>query len=833
MATAGGQIGHSQNGGFYPQTGVVAGGGSGIIGSSVSIGETGMKWFRRLLPALMLAPVVAFALPASDPVSPKGVCKAQPFDLEDVRLLAGPFRDAMLRDKAYLLSLDADRLLHTFRVTAGLPSSAAPYGGWETPKGELRGHTLGHYLSACALMVASTGDTKLKARVDYIVAELAKCQEAMPSQGYNRGFLSAYPESFFDRVDACKPVWAPYYTLHKILAGLLDAHEYCGSQQALDILVKVADWLKLRVARLSHEQMQKALGNEHGGINEAFANLYAITGNPDHLKLAMAFNHEVIFDPLARGEDKLNGLHANTQIPKILGAAREFELTGEKKLGGIAAFFWQRVALNRSFCIGGHSDREHFYPIEESSKHLSPADAETCNTYNMLKLTRHVFAWAPVVKMMDFYERALFNHILGSQDPETGMMIYFASLKPGHFKSYSTPTNSFWCCTGTGMENHAKYADTIYFHDNDSLYVNLFIASELTWKEKGLVVRQETGFPESVTTKLVFQCKKPVRLKLLVRDPEWDDLGMTLVVNGRGEDGQGVPGSYYPCEREWHDGDTIEARLKMDLRTEALPDNPKVVAVTYGPLALAGELGTAGLEKVNPYVHRQLDLEHQPIPDIPTLVCTPDKLLAHVEPVPGKPLTFRTRGIGRPDDVTLVPYYRLHHQRLAVYWPLLDEEGWKQQIAARAAGEERRKACEARIMDEVGPGEPQPETDHNFKGEKTNAGDFRGRKWRDARDGWFSYELKTLPDKPMVFACTYWGGDAGNRVFDILVDDGKIATQKLEHNKPGEFFEVEYPIPAKLTEGRKSITVKFQAQPHAIAGGLFGLRLLKAEERGP
>ena len=822
----------SQNGGYFPQSGVVVQGRLAIIGSNVSVGATGMKLFRFLLPAVFLASV-AFALPASDPVSPKGVCKAQPFDLKDVRLLDGPFRDAMLRDKAYLLGLDADRLLHTFRVTAGLPSSVEPYGGWEAPKGELRGHSMGHYLSACSLVYASTGDPKLKARVDTIVAELAKCQKAMPSQGYNKGFLSAYPESFFDRVDACKPVWAPYYTLHKILAGLLDAHEYCGNPQALDILVKMADWLKVRIAKLSHEQMQAALRNEHGGINEAFANLYAITGNPDHLRLAMAFNHEIIFDPLARGEDKLNGLHANTQIPKIIGAAREYELTGGKELGDVARFFWERVALYRSYCIGGHSDREHFHPIEESSKHLSPATAETCNTYNMLKLTRHVFAWEPSAKVMDFYERALFNHILGSQDPKTGMMLYFASLKPGHFKSYSTPTNSFWCCTGTGMENHAKYADSIYFHDSDSLYVNLFIASELTWKEKGLVVQQVTRFPECATTKLIFRCKKPVKLKLLIRDPEWDGLGMTFMLNGRGKDGQGAPGSYYPCEREWHDGDTVEVRMKMDLSAEAMPDDPNVVAVTYGPLVLAGELGTAGLKKVSPYVKQQLDLEHQPVPDIPSLVCAPDKLRKYIEPVPGKPLTFRTRGIGRPDEVTLIPYYRLHHQRLAVYWPLLSEEGWGQKLADKVLEETKRKAYAVRIVDEVRIGEQQSEEDHNAQGVRTNTGVFHNRHWRDARDGWFQYQMDVLPDKPVVLVCTYWGGDSGNRVFDISVNGEIITTQKLDHNKAGEFFDAEYPIPAKLTAGKRSVIVKFQSHPQAIAGGLFGLRVLRAEEHSP
>ncbi|MBI5685647.1 MAG: glycoside hydrolase family 127 protein [Verrucomicrobia bacterium] len=787
-----------------------------------------MKSFRLLLLYVLIAPAVALALPASDPVSPKGVCRLQPFDLTEVRLLDGPFRETMLRDKEYLLSLDADRLLHMFRVVAGLPVTTQPYGGWEDPKRELRGHSMGHYLSACALMFASTGDAKLKVKVDYIVTELAKCQEAMPSQGHNKGFLSAYPESFFDRVDACKPVWAPYYTLHKILAGLLDVHDHCGNKQALDIVVKVADWLKLRVAKLSHEQQQKALGNEHGGINESFANLYAITGNPDHLKLARDFNHEFIFDPLARGEDKLNGLHANTQIPKIIGAAREYELTGEKKFGDVAKFFWERVALHRSYCIGGHSDREHFHPIEESSKHLSPATAETCNTYNMLKLTRHVFAWEPSAQAMDFYERALFNHILASQDPKTGMPFYFASLKPGHFKSYSTPTDSFWCCTGTGMENHAKYGDSIYFRRDDSLYVNLFVASELTWKDKGVVLQQETEFPESDTTRLTLKCEKPVELCLKIRKPAWAS-EFAVLVNGKAVEPPPHVGGYVEVRRTWKSGDKVEVRMPMALHTEAMPDNPSVVAVLYGPIVLAGELGTQGLDKINPYVHKQLDLERSPVPDTPTLVCDAKDLLSRIEPMAGKPLAFRTKGIGRPNDVKLTPYYKLHHQRLAVYWPLMSEDGWKQKLATKAAEEAKRKAYEARIVDEVQPGEQQPETDHSFKGGNTATGEFHSRKWRDARDGWFSYELKVSPDKPMALVCTYWGSDGGKREFDIFVDGEKVATQKLEKNKSNEFFDVEYPMPAKLTAGKQRVTVKFQARPRAIAGGVFGLRVLKAE----
>lgn len=611
----------------------------------------------------------SFAAPI-EKISPAVALKAEPFPLEDVRLLDGPFRDAMLRDKAYLLSLDADRLLHNFRVTAGLPSSAEPLGGWEGTNCELRGHSVGHYLSACALMYASTGDAELKRRTEYLVAELAKCQEAMPGQGFNKGFLSAYPESLFDRVDRAQRVWAPYYTLHKIMAGLLDAHQCCGNPQALDVLTRMADWLKFRVDRLSTAQMQRALGNEHGGMNEVLANLYALTGNPDHLKLAQAFNHEAVFAGLAAGEDRLNGLHANTQIPKITGAAREYELTGDKRLHDIAAFFWQRVALHRSYVIGGDSDREYFFPTNDFSKHLSAETAETCNTYNMLKLTRHLFEWEPSAKLMDFYERGLYNQILASQDPDSGMMTYFVPLQTGRFKTYSTPLDSFWCCVGTGMENHAKYGDTIYFHGLDALYVNLFIPSELHWTEKGVTVRQETKFPEEETTTLTFDCASPAKFALLVRRPAWAG-AMTVRVNGRKQKVTGGPGSYLTLERVWRKQDKVEVRLPMRLHLETLPGDASHVAFLYGPVALAGKLGVEGLPPNGQEARNQLDYAKLPLPETPTLPCKPDRAAAQAKAVKGKPLTFQLKTAeGR--EILLVPFYQLHHERYAVYWNKMD-----------------------------------------------------------------------------------------------------------------------------------------------------------------
>jgi hypothetical protein len=750
---------------------------------------------------------------------------ATAFSLGDVRLLDGVFRDAMMRNRDYLLQLEADRLLHTFRLAAGLPTKAKPYGGWEDPKGELRGHSLGHYLTACALAYASTGDERLKQRVDYIVAALAQCQAALPAKGYHQGFLSAYPEEFFDRVYARKPVWAPFYTLHKIMAGLLDAHQYCANAEALDVLVKLADWVKVRADGAGEARQQAMLDAEFGGMNEVLANLHGVTGNPEHLRLARAFDHRKVFDPLARFEDRLDGLHANTQIPKFTGAARQFELTAEPYYRDIARFAWERVALHRSYVIGGHSDREHFFPTNAFARHLGTDTCETCNTYNMLKLTRHLFAWAPDATTMDFYERALFNHILASQDPKTGMFVYFAPLKPGHFKSYSTPEDSFWCCVGTGMENHAKYADTIYFRTPNTLYVNLFIASELTWKDKGLVVRQETEFPESGISRLSLKCRQPLKLALKIRRPGWAKTGWAVLVNGEQQADESQPGSYVTLNREWRDGDHIELRLPLELRVESLPGAPEWIVFLQGPIVMSGELGVVGMPKL--YVRNQTDHARVASPEVPVLVADRASVLSRVKPA-RSPLTWRTEGLGRPRDVTLSPFYRLHHQRYSVYWLALSEAEWQQRDAVRAAAEQKRKAYEARLVDEFHPGEQQSETDHQLKGERTRSGDFGDRKWRDADEGgWFSFRMKVTPGQPLSLGCTYWGSDAGEREFDILVDGEKLATQTLDRNRPDEFFDVEHSIPTKFTEGKQHVTIRFQAHPGKLAGGLFGARMLR------
>ncbi|MGP8052919.1 MAG: beta-L-arabinofuranosidase domain-containing protein [Limisphaerales bacterium] len=631
----------------------------------------------------ILAIVVLFVLLARGDMERIIVPKAQPFPLQQVRLLDGPFRDAMVRDENYLLSLDCDRLLYNFRVNAQLPAEARPYGGWEAPACELRGHSVGHYLSACSLMFASTGDARFKERVDKIVAGFAECQNALATNGSHAGYLSAFPESFIDRVENRKPVWAPWYTLHKIMAGLLDANQLGGNAQALEVLTNMANWVKFRVDHLPEAKMQASLGTEFGGMNEVLANLYGVTGNADYLKTAEAFNQKTIFDPLAQGQDKLNGLHANTQIPKMIGAARQYELTGDARDADIAKFFWECVALHRSYVIGGHSDREHFFPTNDFAKHLSVETAETCNTYNMLKLTRHLFAWQPDATMMDFYERALYNDILASQDPDTGMFTYFMSLKPGHFKTYSQPDISFWCCVGTGMENHAKYGDTIYFHGDNSLFVNLFIPSELSWPEKNLVVRQETKFPESDKTILVIGTvdQTPVRFALKIRWPVWAEK-ISVRVNGEKQKISGKPGSYVTIDRAWEDGAGVEIQLPMKLHTEPLPGSTNIVAVLYGPIVLAGNLGTNGMS--NPCTRDQLDLAKIPDPKVPVFVGDPKTILKKIKPA-GEPLVFQTKHLGQPNDVTLVPFYRANRERYSVYWNVVSEAEWKSHPAQNAA----------------------------------------------------------------------------------------------------------------------------------------------------
>ncbi|HOF48111.1 MAG: glycoside hydrolase family 127 protein [Verrucomicrobia bacterium] len=561
--------------------------------------------------------------PADASVWPSGrevvSLQARPFDLREVRLLDGPFREAMLRNGRYLHDLESDRLLWHFRRTAGLPTPGEPMGGWE--KTELRGHTMGHYLSACALMFAGTGDREFKERADAIVGELAKCQKALGS-----GYLSAYPEEQIDRVIALKQVWAPWYTLHKIWAGLIDVHVYCGNAEALEIARGMARWAKGRLDALDRAAMQKMLDHtEQGGMNEALANLYGVTGEKVWLELAGRFDADAYNQPLMLHRDQLKGLHVNSFIPNVIGTARQYELAGSPVNRHIAEFFWRTIVHGRTYCTGGTSVDEHWrsdpYRLADQ---LDAHTQETCCTYNMLKLTRHLFAWEPRAEYMDYCERNLFNSILATQDPRTGMMMYFVTLASGHWKYFNTPRDSFWCCTGTGLENHATYGDTICFHNDRTLWVNQFIASELTWRERGVTVRQDTTFPDTSATKLTIRATAPTEFELRMRVPQWATEGVTLKIDGQDQAVTAQNGSFLSIRRTWRDETTVEMQMPMCLWLCPMPDDPDLVAVMYGPLVLAGELGKVDVPRDLVYATGNwFEYELEVLPEVPmTLHCT-------------------------------------------------------------------------------------------------------------------------------------------------------------------------------------------------------------------
>ena len=591
--------------------------------------------------------------------------RALPFDLHAVTLGPGPFRDAAEVNRGFLMAQDPDRLLHMFRVTAGLPSTAEPLGGWEAPDNELRGHYTGHYLSACALASVSLPDPALAARGDAIVAELAKCQQALGT-----GYLSAFPEELFDRLRAGRPVWAPFYTIHKIMAGLLDMHTVAGNAQARDVLLGMARWTARWVQPLGDDAMARVLEREYGGMNELLYNLSAVTGNDEWRDLAHRFDHERIFAPLAAGRDELKGVHANTTIPKVIGAARRYELTGEIRYHDVASYFWHEVTGRRAYCTGGTSNGEDWDTDPgQLSGALSGYTQEDCTTYNMLKLTRHLFGWTAEAGMADYYERALFNGILGSQHPADGEKMYYVSLATGLWKLFGTPYHDYWCCTGTMSEAFSKLSDSIYFHDGDGVFVNLFIASALDWKDRGVKVTQETRFPEEGKTTFTIRTSGPQTFALRIRVPYWATGDNRAELNGRPLEGFAEPGGFYVIHRAWRDGDRLVVSLPLSLHLHPMPDDPGLAAVMYGPLVLAGRLGTEDLTpatlRAEPTKPRTVPEYHlDPVP-APAFAVSDDDPARWIKPGSG-PLEFQT--VGQATNIAFVPFYRIFDERYSIYW---------------------------------------------------------------------------------------------------------------------------------------------------------------------
>ncbi|MCP4639323.1 MAG: hypothetical protein GY851_02765 [bacterium] len=752
--------------------------------------------FCSCLMPLVIVPILLLTLPAAADCALAITPKRLPFPLTQIRLLEGPHLDAQEANRAYLLSLDPERLLYTFRVNAGLDAPGEPLGGWEKPDCEVRGHFIGHYLTACALMYQSAGDEELKRRGDYMVAEFAKCQEALGG-----GYLSAYPATFWDRLESMeKPPWAPYYTIHKIMAGLRDMHTRCGNEQALDVLKGMASYFKNRHDALTIWEWDRTLGVEFGGMAEVLYDLYALTDDPDHRDYAHAFDKATFLGPLALEHDSLTKIHANTHIPEVIGAARRYELLNDGRYLTAARFFWDCVVDGRMYATGGTSEGEFWGEPHCLADTLTHRNQETCTSYNMLRLTRYLYRWTGDPRYADFYERTYMNSILGTQRVSDGMLAYFTPLACGHKRVFGTATDSFWCCTGTGIESFSKLADSVYFYNDDSVYVNLFIPSAVSWPEKGLRFEQRTTFPDEDTTTFTVRVENPIEVALKVRVPYWAEGASVVAVNGESDTARQVQDGYLVVRRLWNDGDTVTVQLPMALHAAPMPDDPELVAVMYGPLVLAGKTE-----------------------DTPWFMADAADPASWLEPVDDTPLTFRTHG--QKTDMTFKPLNRIGEEAYGVYFSVLKEGGARHN--ALLAEEAERKEFEARIVDRVFADNAESEKAHNLQGENTASGPFQTKGWRHAPDGWFSWDLKVLPDTPMTLLCMHWGSDVPPRTFDILIDGQKIATQSLDKNEPDRFFTVEHAIPSELTAGKSQVTVRFQAHKDNNTGGVFECAVLR------
>lgn len=777
--------------------------------------------------------VGAFSVLLTLPLSARAADMGEPaeaFDLSRVRLMDGPFKQIQELHRTGMVGhLEPDRLLFPFRKNAKLSQPigvTSGYGGWDDAF--IQGHYAGHYLTAAARMFAATGDTSFRDKANYMVSVLAECQKKLGG-----GYLSGFPASRFDKLEANpRGGSVEYYTIHKVLAGLVDVARYCDNKEAFEVASKMSDYFGGRIAKLKPAQIEALFRtdytgnptNEYGGMAEALTDLYTIAhkmGDPNadrHLKLAAVFNRDWFIEPLLNGEDKLAGLHGNAHTAVASGLARYSLASGDERAAKAAENYWKLVVEKHSFVNGGNSFNEKLRAggTEVAGKGdaaLSPQTSEYCNTNNMLKLTRSLFERAPAVAYGDYYETALFNHILAAIAPDDGKVMYHMSMRPGDYRVH---IDAPFCCQGTGIENTARFNEAIYFHRADELWVNLFIASTLDWSEKGIKLRLETSYPENGIIRLAVEAAAPVQATINFRIPGWVQGEVEARINDKPESVKPVPGTFLPLARTWQNGDVVELHLPLALRVRPSMDDPKMVSFFYGPVLLAGELGrdkmpASEVGGPNPSI---------PAFPVPALVtpnsANPELML---KPVDGKPITFTASMVGlqdrKPVDIELAPFYQVQHQRYAVYWKVLKPEELEN------GGAQTKSLSNAAFF----IGDDEAEKSRNLEGERTETGSFSGRKWRDSSDGgWFSYRLPLATGEDQVLVCTYWGGETGDRNFDILVDGTKVGTQILNQNKPNEFFDVAYPIPTELVHGKQFVTVRFQASPGSKAGGVFDCR---------
>ncbi len=662
------------------------------------------------------------------------------FPLQEVRLTDGAFKNAQDVDLTYILALNPDKLLAPYLIDAGLPVKAPRYGNWESSG--LDGHIGGHYLSALAMMYASTGNAELKKRLTYMVDQLASCQ-AKNGNGYVGGIPQG--KVFWERIHkgdidgssfGLNNTWVPLYNIHKLFAGLRDAYEYAGNQQAKRVLVGLGNWFVELIKPLSDEQIQQVLRTEHGGINETFADLYILTKDKKYLETAQRISHRALLNPLLAKQDKLTGLHANTQIPKVIGFEKIARLTGKTDWSEAAMYFWQNVSQTRSVAFGGNSVREHFNPTTDFSQVLqSNQGPETCNSFNMLRLSKALFLDKNEVSYLDFYERTLYNHILSSQHPEKGGFVYFTPIRPNHYRVYSQPETSMWCCVGSGLENHTKYGELIFSHSANDLFVNLFIPSTVNWADKKIKLTQRTKFPYQNGSELVIETTKPQKFSLQIRYPKWAE-NLEIQVNGKAQPIIGKPASYVAINRTWKQGDIITVRFKTSIRLEYLPDGSNWAAFVSGPIVLAAKTSTEDLKGLfadDSRMGHETKGKLYPITNAYALVGDPTTYLNW--PKPADRLRFSL------DSLTLQPFYEVHDARYQMYFQTFSKVAFDEQKARLKQQEAEALALDANTVDKVNCGEQQPEVDHAYKGEKSESGYDDERFWRRTRS-FISYELQ-------------------------------------------------------------------------------------------
>ncbi|MFV8376280.1 beta-L-arabinofuranosidase domain-containing protein [Flavobacterium sp. LB1P71] len=761
----------------------------------------------------------------------------QSFPLSSVRLLEGPFKAAQETDMKYILALNADRLLVPYLREAGIESKSKSYANWENTG--LDGHIGGHYLSALSEMYAATGNKQIKERLDYMLDVLEKCQQKN-GNGYIGGVPGSkalWEEIAKRKIDAgsfsLNNKWVPWYNIHKVYAGLVDAYTLTGNEKAKKMLIQLSDWCLNLTATLSDDQIQQMLRSEHGGMNEVFADVAAITGDKKYLVLARKFSHKAILDPLLKDTDALNGIHANTQIPKVIGFMRVAEVSRDKEWANAAKFFWNTVVNNRTISIGGNSVREHFNSATDFSSMLESREGpETCNSYNMLKLSKHLFLADPSSKYIDYYERTTYNHILSSQHPDGGF-VYFTPIRPRHYRVYSESQQSFWCCVGSGLENHGKYGELIYAHDKQNLYVNLFIPSTLNWKEKGITLTQNTKFPFEEQSSIRLTLKKSQQFTIKFRYPSWVENGkMKITVNNKEISLTKDVNSYVSIERKWKTGDVIAVVLPMQNKTEQLPDKSAWVSFVRGPIVLAAVTDTTDLVGLHADDSRMGHIANgpiYPIEDAPLLVSNNSHLATSLKAVANKPFTFSASDLiyqEKYKNLQLVPFFQIHDARYMLYWPYTTKEKLPEIQKAMKEREEAQMKLEAITVDVVTAGEQQPESDHNFKGDKTDTGMFKERHYRNGQ-GYFSYDLKNNNLEARKLRITYFGADK-NRNFDIYVNDVLVASMNMDGSEGNQFIDKIIELPEAILNAKpKILQVQFKAKPNSTITGIYEVRVLK------